>query len=765
MTKRTVHESSTLHVSGKAVYIDDKLLPENALTGYVVTSTIARGTLLNFNLDKAKASPGVLAVLSYKDIPGSNQMGAIAPDETVLVEKNIQFIGQALFLIAAVDEKSAKNAALAIEISIETLKPVVTIQESMALGQMLNKPIIMKHGNIAQGFAKSEHILEGTVESGAQEHWYLETQVAAAQPGEYNEFKVYSSTQHPSETQALIAEVLHIGKNQVNVETRRLGGAFGGKETQANMVAIWAALLANATQQTVKIRLFRDNDQQMTGKRHPFLSHYKIGFSKQGKIQAYQVAFHANAGYSTDLSMAILARARTHAENAYYIPDIYIESTAWKTNLPSNTAFRGFGGPQGTYVIEEALEQMALFLKKDVAEIRHLNFYQSDNQNITPYGEKVENNHLETIWNSLTKSADYKARKKAIDTFNKSNRYIKKGISLTPVKFGISFNTPFLNQAGALVNVYTDGSVVVHQGGIEMGQGLYTKLAQIAADEFGLSTDQIRVVATSTQNIPNTSATAASSGTDLNGMAIKNATDILKNRLTHFLADYWSKEFNTSISPESLCFESGDIYISQDTEKRLSFKEAVNLLYLNRINLSAKGYYSTPNLHFNKETQQGRPFHYFVYGMAVSEIELDILTGRHQILRTDILHDTGHSINPAIDIGQIEGAFIQGLGWCTTEEIKWDASGRMLNHSPDTYKIPGIKDIPVIFNVDLLENAPNPDTIKQSKAVGEPPFIHALSVFFAIKYAVAAVANHTQYPELSIPATHEKIVMAIEKLK
>jgi xanthine dehydrogenase molybdopterin-binding subunit B len=463
--------------------------------------------------------------------------------------------------------------------------------------------------------------------------------------------------------------------------------------------------------------------------------------------------------------MAILAPARTHAENAYYIPDIYIESTAWKTNLPSNTAFRGFGGPQGTYVIEEALEQMALFLKKDVAEIRHLNFYQSDNQNITPYGEKVENNHLETIWNSLTKSADYKARKKAIDTFNKSNRYIKKGISLTPVKFGISFNTPFLNQAGALVNVYTDGSVVVHQGGIEMGQGLYTKLAQIAADEFGLSTDQIRVVATSTQNIPNTSATAASSGTDLNGMAIKNATDILKNRLTHFLADYWSKEFNTSISPESLCFESGDIYISQDTEKRLSFKEAVNLLYLNRINLSAKGYYSTPNLHFNKETQQGRPFHYFVYGMAVSEIELDILTGRHQILRTDILHDTGHSINPAIDIGQIEGAFIQGLGWCTTEEIKWDASGRMLNHSPDTYKIPGIKDIPVIFNVDLLENAPNPDTIKQSKAVGEPPFIHALSVFFAIKYAVAAVANHTQYPELSIPATHEKIVMAIEKLK
>ncbi|PKP08363.1 MAG: xanthine dehydrogenase molybdopterin binding subunit [Bacteroidetes bacterium HGW-Bacteroidetes-4] len=765
MTKKVVHESSSMHVTGKAQYIDDMLLPENALTGYVVTSQIAHGRLMGFNLDEAKNTPGVHAVLCYRDIPGTNQMGAIAHDETTLVEHTIQFIGQALFLIAAVDEETAKLAASKITTEIEELEPVVTIEQAMEKGLQLNPPVVMQRGDCESALAQSQQVIEATITSGAQEHWYLETQVAVAQPLELNDMKVYSSTQHPTETQALIAEALYIGRHQVEVETRRLGGAFGGKETQANMVAIWASLLAQATQRTVKIRLFRDDDQQMTGKRHPFLTKFKVGFTKEGKITAYRVSFNANAGYSTDLSMAILARARTHAENAYFIPDIYIESTAWRTNLPSNTAFRGFGGPQGIHAIEEAIERIAQFLGKDAAEIRYLNFYQKEINNTTPYGELIENNHLETIWNKITKTSDYTKRKSQVDAFNQTSQFVKRGISLTPVKFGISFNTPFLNQAGALVNIYTDGSVVVHHGGIEMGQGLYTKMAQVVSEELGVPFDKIRVVATSTQNIPNTSATAASSGTDLNGMAVKNATDQLKDRISKFLATYWTNESKHTINQEDILFENNDVLVANQPELQLSFTETVNLLYQNRINLSARGFYSTPNLYFDKATQQGRPFHYFVFGMAVSEVELDVLTGKHRILQTDILHDTGLSINENLDIGQIEGAFIQGLGWCTTEEIKWDNKGRMLNHSPDTYKIPGIRDIPEIFRVSLLDNAPNPNTIKQSKAVGEPPFIHAFSVFFAIKYAVAAVKNHKVYPELNIPATHEKIVMAIEKLK
>lgn len=765
MTNKVVHESSELHVTGKAIYIDDKVLSANSLTGLVVTSTIAHGIIKYFDLSDAKNTPGVKAILSYHDIPGENQMGAVVSDETVLVEHTIQFIGQALFLIAATDEATAKLAASKIKLEVEEYEPIITIEQAMKKGQQINPPVIMKRGNIDQGFDQSEHVISGTIKSGAQEHWYLETQVALAVPGESDEMKVYSSTQHPTETQTLIAEVLHISRNQVNVETRRLGGAFGGKETQANMVAIWASLLAHATQQPVKIRLFRDADQQMTGKRHPFLTQYKIGFDKEGLIHSYWVSFNANAGYSTDLSMAILARARTHAENAYFIPNIYIESTAWRTNLPSNTAFRGFGGPQGILAIEEAIEQMARFLAIDAAEIRHRNFFQADFNNVTPYGEVVENNRLETIWEKIRKSSEYVNRKKEVDAFNEKNEFVKKGISLIPVKFGISFNTPFLNQAGALVNIYTDGSVVVHHGGIEMGQGLYTKIAQIAAAELGIELEKIKVVATSTQNVPNNSATAASSGTDLNGMAVKDATDKLKSRMVDFLVNHWEKESRLTLEAASIVFEQNDVFVADQPELRMTFNEVFNLLYLNRINLSAKGYYSTPDLFFDKEKQQGRPFHYFVFGMAVSEISLDVLTGRHQILRTDILHDSGKSINPHIDIGQIEGAFIQGVGWCTTEEIKWDTSGNMLNHSPDTYKIPGVRDIPQIFNVSLLENASNPNTIRQSKAVGEPPFIHAFSVYFAIKYAVAAVGHHKYFPELHLPATNEKIILAIEKLK
>ncbi len=765
MSAKVFHESSELHVTGKAIYVDDINSPCNTLHGFVVTSKIASGKLVSFDLSNAQNVPGVVTILSWKDIPGHNQMGAIADDETVLVKKELQFIGQALFLIAATTEQAALKAAALIKTEVETLEPVITLSDSIKKGWKLNETVVTKRGNAKKAFETCPHVIEASAESGAQEHWYLETQAAFAVPGENKEIKIYSSTQHPSETQAKIAEVLGIGKQQVTVETRRLGGAFGGKETQANMVAVWAALLAQATQNPVKIRLFRDDDQRMTGKRHPFLTQYKVGFNAEGKILAYHVSFNANAGYSSDLSMAILARARTHAENAYYIPDILIESTAWCTNLPSNTAFRGFGAPQGVYAIEDAIERIALYLKKDAAEIRHLNFY-TKTHNTTPYGEIVENNHLESIWDKLVKSSDYYNRKKGIDAFNLAHTYTKRGIALTPVKFGISFNTPHLNQAGALVNIYTDGTVLVNQGGIEMGQGLYTKIQQIVASELGLPIEKIRVNASITSTIPNTSATAASSGTDLNGMAVKNATDQIKDRIAAFLNNHWKiSGTKNSIKTPELVFSNEKITHSINTSLSISFTKVVNLLYTNRISLSAQGFYSTPNLHFNKETQQGRPFHYYVFGMAVSEVELDLLTGRHKIIRTDILHDSGNSINPNIDIGQIEGAFMQGVGWCTTEEIKWDANGNMLNHSPDTYKIPGIRDIPQQFNVDLLENAPNPNTIKQSKATGEPPFIHALSVLFALKYAIASVKNHSVYPELNIPATNEKMVLCIQKMK
>lgn len=760
MAKKIFHESGVLHVTGKAVYIDDMNTPENALEGFVVTSKVAYGKLKSFNISDALVIPGIHAILSYKDIPGPNQMGAIAKDETVLVNDTIQFIGQALFLIAAENERVAKVAADAIQIEIEEYTPIITLEDAIAQNNKLHDTIVMSSGDVVQGLVDSTHIIEATVESGAQEHWYLETQVALAVPGEYNEMKVYSSTQHPAETQALVAEVLNVGRHEVVVETRRLGGAFGGKETQANMIAIWASLLAQKTSRSVKIRLFRDDDQKMTGKRHPFKTDYKIGFNEEGIINAYHVQFNANAGYSYDLSLAILARARTHAENAYFIPNIKIESTAYKTNLPSNTAFRGFGGPQGIYVIEDAMERIAQYLGCDAAEIRYRNFYQQNSKNITPFGELVENNHLNVIWDKINADADYLSRKKNVDEFNIENEYVKRGISLTPVKFGISFNTPYLNQAGALVNIYTDGTVLVNHGGIEMGQGLHTKIRQVVADELGISNSLVKVNATTTSTVPNTSATAASSGTDMNGMAAKNATDKLKNRMVGYLTQKWP-----DTQPENIVFEQNRVFDTENVTNEMEFQLLVKEVYLERISLSAQGFYKTPNLSFNKETQKGRPFHYFVFGMAVSEIELDILTGTHRILRSDILHDAGKSINKSIDIGQIEGAFIQGVGWCTTEEIKWDEKGNMLNHSPDTYKIPGVRNIPEIFNVKLLENVPNPDTIKQSKAVGEPPFLHALSVFFALSYAVASVRNHKFYPNLSIPATHEKMVLAVEELK
>jgi xanthine dehydrogenase molybdopterin binding subunit len=766
MNKTTPHESATLHVSGEAKYIDDILVNQQLLVGRVVYSPHAFAKIISFDVNEAKKVDGVLAVLSYKNIPGHNQMGPVVHDEKCLAENEVICVGQAMFLIAAETEEQCLEAEKKIKVEYELLEPILTIEDAMKKKSLLGAPMKIERGDCNATFQVAKHIIKGELKTGAQEHWYLESQACLCIPGEHNEINVFSGTQHPSETQALVAEVLGIGKNEVVVEVRRMGGAFGGKETQGNHVACWCALLCNATKRPVKIRLFRDDDMKITGKRHRFLSKYEIGFDDEGKILAADIVLNEDGGCATDLSFAILQRAMLHVDNAYYIPNLRVVGNAWKTNLPSNTAFRGFGGPQGMAVAETIVDRIARYLKKDAAEIRFKNFYGLETNNTTHYGEVVENNHLFTMYEQLKQSSNYVQRKKEVDAFNAENEFFKKGIACTPVKFGISFTTSFLNQAGALVLVYKDGTILVNHGGTEMGQGLHTKMQQVAAAEFGVSLSRVKVNATNTSKVPNTSATAASAGADLNGMAVKNAIDILKERISNELAKYWNEKYSTTPTLQhSIHFENDFIFDIEHPERKISFPDAMLLMNLRQVPLSATGFYKTPNLHFDKEKGSGRPFHYFAFGMCVSEVLIDTLTGRHTILRTDILHDVGDSLNPQIDIGQVEGGYIQGVGWCTTEEIKWDAKGNLLTHSPDTYKIPSVQDIPKDFRTQLLQNAPNENTIRKSKAVAEPPFMLALATWLAIKDAISAVANHEFEPEFSLPATNEVIVLSIEKLK
>ena len=760
------HDSAIKHVIGKSVYINDMDAGNQMLYGKVVYSPYAHARILSFDLEKALKIKGIHKILSFKDIPGRNQMGPVFHDEPCLAEGKVNFIGQAIFLIAAETIEIAQKAEKLIEVEYEILKPILCIEKAILYNQLLATPRIIRRGNADEAMQKAKHRLSGVLKSGAQEHWYLETQTCLCVPGEMNEFMVYASTQHPSETQAIVAEVLGIPRNEVVVEVRRMGGGFGGKETQGNHVAAWASLLAYYTKRPVKIHLFRDDDQIMTGKRHRFVSSYEIGFDDDGMISAYKVELNSDAGAAADLSMAILERAVFHADNSYFIPNISVIGKAWKTNLPSNTAFRGFGGPQGIAVIENAIDRIARFLKKDAREIRYKNFYGINDNNITHYEEVVGNNRLQTIYEQIINSSEYHKRRKEIDDFNANNEFYKKGIALTPVKFGISFTTGFLNQAGALVNIYQDGSVLVNHGGTEMGQGLHTKMQQIAAIELGISPEFIKVNATNTSKIPNTSATAASSGSDLNGMAVKNAINTIKQRLLTVAVN----EFNLKTHPnpsesQNIVFHNDMVYDKIHPDRIIPFKELITKAYSQQQSLSSTGFYKTPDIYFDWKAGKGHPFHYYAFGMAVSEVEIDTLTGQNKILRTDILHDTGKSINEAIDLGQVEGGFIQGVGWVTTESIKWDKDGRLMNHSPDTYKIPTVNDIPADFRTALLKDVPNYNTVHQSKAVGEPPFMLAFSVWLAIKDAISAVGNHEVEPDFELPATNEVILKLIEKIK
>lgn len=766
MANRIPHESASRHVTGEAVYVDDILVNDQLLVGRVVYSRHARAKIKSFDLSEAKKVAGVHAVLCYRDIPGHNQMGPVVKDELCLAENEVNCVGQGMFLIAAESEEQCLEAEHQIKVEFEILEPILSIEQAIEKNSTMGPSARIERGKVDEALRKAPHVIRGELRTGAQEHWYLETQVCLCIPGEGKEMFVYSSTQHPSETQALIAEVLRMGKNEVVVEVRRMGGAFGGKETQANHTACWSALLCRATNRPVKIRLFRDDDQIITGKRHRFLMKYEAGYDNAGNLLAANLELNSDGGCATDLSFAIMQRAMLHVDNAYYIPNLRVIGKVWKTNLPSNTAMRGFGGPQGMAVIETIVDRIARTLGKDPADIRYKNFYGIDERNATHYEQVVEHNHLHTIYKQLMKSSEYFRRRKEIEAFNLQNEFFKKGLAMTPVKFGISFTTSYLNQASALVLVYKDGTILVNHGGTEMGQGLHTKIQQIAAAEFGVSLNRVKVNATDTSKIPNTSATAASAGTDLNGMAVKNAIDILKSRMAESLAAIWNEKDPTVLSrKEDIVFEGDFIFDSKHQQRRIGFADAMPLLHLRQVPLSAAGFYKTPAIGWDKDTGRGRPFYYYAFGMAVTEVSLDVLTGRHTILRADILHDVGDSLNTGIDLGQVEGGYIQGVGWCTTEDIKWDDKGNLLNHSPDTYKIPTVQDIPKDFRTALLKEVPNPNTIGKSKAVAEPPLMLALSCWLAIKDAVSAVAHHQVEPEFSLPATNEVILLSIEHLK
>ncbi len=766
MSSKITNESAVKHVTGESVFINDILVNEKLLYGHIVYSTYAHARIKSYNINKAKLLKGVHSVLCYKDIPGKNQMGPVIHDELCLAEDEVTFIGQAIFLIAAENEETALEAEKLIEIEYEPLDIILDIETAIKKNSLLASPHKIECGDVEKSLSSSIHRLKGELKTGAQEHWYLETQSCLCIPGEGKEMNIFSSTQHPSETQAIVAEVLGIPRNEVVCEVRRMGGAFGGKETQANHYAAWSALLANTTKRPVKIHLSREDDQKITGKRHPFLTKYEVGFNYEGIINALKVELNCNAGAATDLTLAILDRAMFHVDNSYFIPNMQVIGKAWKTNLPSNTAFRGFGGPQGIAVIENIIDRIARFLKKDPVEIRYKNFYKIDTNNITHYGEIVQYNRLFKIYDKLIQSSNYFERREKVNKFNAENEFYKKGLALTPVKYGISFTTSFLNQAGALVNIYQDGTVLVNHGGVEMGQGLHTKIKQIAAAELGIDTKYIKVNATNTSKVPNTSATAASTGSDLNGMAVKNAMEKIKSRIADVVVNEFNKNHSYPITQkENIVFKNDYIFDRKNIERKISFKEIISLAYVNQISLSATGFYKTPDIYFDDKKGKGRPFSYYSFGMAVSEVLLDILTADYKILRTDILHDVGDSINEDLDRGQIEGAFVQGVGWCTIEDIKWDDKGNLLNHSPDTYKIPTVNDIPEDFRVELMKNVPNPYAVRKSKAVGEPPFMHGFSVWLAIKDAVSAVGNHKFEPQFSIPATNDVILKSIENIK
>jgi xanthine dehydrogenase large subunit len=752
------HDSAWKHVTGEAAYIDDLPAPAGLLHVYLGISAKAHARITGLDLEAVRAAPGVVLVLTAADVPGVNDVSPThRHDEPLFATTVVEYAGQPLFSVAAETRDQARRAARLAVVEYEELPAVLDVRGALPSEKLVTEPLTLARGDAAAAIGGAPNRLEGSIAIGGQDHFYLEGQIAMAIPGEDDEVTVLSSTQHPSEIQHMVALVLRVPNNAVTVECRRMGGGFGGKETQGNLFACVVALTAKKTGRAAKIRPDRDDDMVITGKRHDFVADYQVGFDEDGRIQGVDITYAARCGFSADLSGPVTDRALFHADNCYYFENAYLRSLPLKTNTVSNTAFRGFGGPQGMVAGERLIEEIAYALGLDPLEVRKLNFYGEGGRDVTPYHQTVEDNVIHEIVGELERSADYWGRRQAIREHNAKSKVIKRGLALTPVKFGISFTATQYNQAGALVHIYTDGSIHLNHGGTEMGQGLYTKVAQVVAEEFQVDVDQVRITATTTGKVPNTSATAASSGSDLNGKAAQAAAQTIKARLVAFAAEHWG------VPQEQVLFLPGRVRVGN---QEILFRELVWQAYMARVSLSATGFYKTPKIHWDRASGRGRPFYYFAYGAAVSEVAIDTLTGESKVLRVDILHEVGRSLNPALDIGQIEGGFVQGMGWLTTEELWWDREGRLRTHAPSTYKIPACSDRPQVFNVRLLETAENhEDTIFKSKAVGEPPLMLAISVLHAISDAIASIADYRLCPRLDPPATPEKVLTTIERLK
>ncbi|MBZ9665925.1 xanthine dehydrogenase molybdopterin binding subunit [Pseudomonas sp. LMG 31766] len=755
--KSVKHESADKHVSGEAVYVDDRLEFPNQLHVYVRQSDRAHARIVRIDTRPCYEFPGVAIAITKDDVPGQLDIGPVVAGDPLLADGKVEYVGQVVLAVAADSLETARKAAMAAIVEYEDLEPVLDVVEALRKKHFVLASHTHRIGDSTSKLASAPRRLQGTLHIGGQEHFYLETQISSVMPTEDGGMLVYTSTQNPTEVQKLVAEVLGVPMNKIVIDMRRMGGGFGGKETQAAGPACLCAVIAHLTGRPTKMRLPRVEDMSMTGKRHPFYVEYDVGFDDDGLLHGIEMDLAGNCGYSPDLSGSIVDRAMFHSDNAYFLGNATINGHRCKTNTASNTAYRGFGGPQGMVAIEEVMDAVARSLGKDPLEVRKLNYYGKTERNVTHYHQTVEHNVIHEMTAELEESCEYARRREEIRAFNAKSPVLKKGLAMTPVKFGISFTATFLNQAGALIHIYTDGSIHLNHGGTEMGQGLNTKVAQVVAEVFQVDIERIQITATNTDKVPNTSPTAASSGADLNGMAAKNAAETIKQRLVDFLV----REYK--VTPEDIEFRNGQVRVR---DHFLSFEEMIQKAYFGQVSLSSTGFYRTPKIYYDRDKAAGRPFYYYAYGVACVEVLVDTLTGEYRMLRGDILHDVGDSLNPAIDIGQVEGAFVQGMGWLTMEELVWNAKGKLMTNGPASYKIPAIADMPIDLRVKLVENRKNPeDTVFHSKAVGEPPFMLGIAAWCALKDAVASLGDYKVQPQIDAPATPERVLWGVEQMR
>ncbi|ATQ74499.1 xanthine dehydrogenase molybdopterin binding subunit [Massilia violaceinigra] len=750
------HESAALHVLGQATYTDDIPEVQGTLHAALGLSSKAHANITAIDLAAVRASVGVVAVLTVEDIPGTNDCGPIIHDDPILADGLVMYVGQPIFIVVADTHDHARRAARLAKVTYAELPAILTPQAARAAQSYVLPPMLLTRGDYQAAFEKAPRSVKGELYVGGQEQFYLEGQISYAIPKEDKGMLVLCSTQHPSEMQHVVAHALGLHSHNIVVECRRMGGGFGGKESQSALWAAASAIAASKLKRPVKLRADRDDDMLVTGKRHCFHYEYEVGYDDEGRIVAAKVDMVTRAGYSADLSGPVATRAVCHFDNTYYLSDVDIRAACGKTNTQSNTAFRGFGGPQGAIAIEYIIDEIARELGRDALDIRRINFYGRDERNVTPYGQVVVDNVIHALSAELEETSEYRARRAAISAFNAASPVLKKGLALTPVKFGIAFNVTHLNQAGALVHVYVDGSIIVNHGGTEMGQGINTKVMQVVAHELGVDIVNVRATATDTSKVSNTSATAASTGADLNGKAAQDAARQIRERLAAYAVKLYGGEAGEVVFAGDTVFVNGH---------EVAFPVLVQKAYLARVQLWSDGFYATPGLHWDPKTMNGRPFSYYAYGAAVAEVVVDTLTGEWKLLRADALYDAGKSLNPAIDIGQVEGAFIQGMGWLTTEELWWNPAGKLMTHAPSTYKIPGVSDCPEDFRVRLFDNRNVEDSIHRSKAVGEPPLLLPFSVFFAIRDAISSVGGHKVNPPLNAPATSEEILKSISAVE